>query len=46
MTVITPKIHSSDESGKNFITSARPISTTIIYNNPVLITCQLDQGAA
>jgi hypothetical protein len=37
MTVTATKIDSSHESGKNFVTWAWPTSTTIIYNNPVLI---------
>jgi hypothetical protein len=37
MTVTATKIDSSHESGKNFITWAWPASTTIIYNNPVVV---------
>jgi hypothetical protein len=37
MTVTTTKIDSSHGSGKNFTTWARPASTTIIYNNSVLV---------
>jgi hypothetical protein len=33
MTLTATKIDSSHESGKNFITWAWPVSTTIIYNN-------------
>jgi hypothetical protein len=37
MTVTATKIDSSHKSGKNFITWAWPASTTIIYNNPVVV---------
>jgi hypothetical protein len=37
MTVTATKIDSSHKSGKNFITWTWPASTTIIYNNPVVV---------
>jgi hypothetical protein len=41
MTLTATKIDSSHESGKNFIRWAWPASTTIIYNNPVLVACDI-----
>jgi hypothetical protein len=37
MTVTVTKIDSLHKSEKNFITWAWPTSTTIIYNNPVVL---------
>jgi hypothetical protein len=36
--LLLKKIDSSHESGKNLVTWALPASTTIIYNDPVLLT--------
>jgi hypothetical protein len=44
MIVTATKIDSSHESGKNFITWAWPTSTTIIYNNPVVIAMNPDNN--